>query len=82
MFCIDNVSVVTRYSQLSRKRTPSGIEKKCPLVELSTDENYSHKRTPKTNRVDVHLRKSKLAGVNYVLLGSQEEQITRGQMEI
>ena len=28
------------------------------LVELSAYENYSHKRKPKKNRVDVHLRQS------------------------
>ena len=39
-------------SQLSRKRTPSGIDKKGPLVELSAYENYSHKRTPEKNLVD------------------------------
>ena len=45
------------YSQLSRKRTPSGIEK-CTLVELSAYDNYSQKWTPKKNRVDVHLQES------------------------
>ena len=50
--------LLIKYSQLSRKRTPSGIGKKCPLVELSAYENYSHKRTPKKNRVDVHLQES------------------------
>ena len=49
---------ISIYSQLSRKRTPSGIEKKCPLVELSAYENYSHKRTPEKNRVDGRLRES------------------------
>ena len=44
------------YSQLSRKRTPSRIEKKCPLLELPAYENYLYKRTPKKNRVDVCLR--------------------------
>ena len=35
-----------------------GDWKKCPLVELSAYENYSHKRTPKKSRMDVHLRES------------------------
>ena len=34
---------------------PQGL-KKCPLVELSTHENYSHKRTPEKNQVDVCLQ--------------------------
>ena len=34
------------------------IAKKCPLVELSTCENYSYKRAPKKNRVDVRLGES------------------------
>ena len=62
------------YSQLSRKRTPSGIDKSvhwwsCPLTR-----NYSHKWTPKKNRVDVRLQGSLLAGVN-ILLGSQKQQM-------
>ena len=35
----------THTSTLSGKQTPSGIEKHCPLVELSAYENYSRKRT-------------------------------------
>ena len=30
--------------KLSRKPTPSGIGKKCPLVELSAYENFSHEK--------------------------------------
>ena len=50
------------YSQLSRKRTPWVIEK-CTLVELSAYENYFNTKTPKENRVDVHLQESWLAGI-------------------
>ena len=41
------------YSQLSLKRTSSEIEKKCPLVELSAYESYSHMQTPNKNGVDI-----------------------------
>lgn len=41
------------YSQLSHMQTLLGNWKKCPLVELSAyDKNYSHKRTPRKNRMD------------------------------
>ena len=47
--------------------------KKCLLAALSAYENYSYKRTPKKNRVDVRLRESELAGANcFILLGSQK----------
>ena len=49
---------IFKYSQLPRKQTPSGIEKKCPLVELSAYKNYFHKRTPEKNRVDDRLQGS------------------------
>ena len=53
------IDLMLVYSQLSRKRTPSVIEKKkCPLVELSAYENYSRKRTPEKNRVDGRLQGS------------------------
>ena len=32
------------YSQLSCKWTPLGIRQKCPFIELSTYESYSHKK--------------------------------------
>ena len=48
--------LVKKYSQLSHKRTPSGIGKSVHQVELSAYDNYSYKRTPKKNRVDVRLR--------------------------
>ena len=51
---------------------PRGIEKKCPLVELSAYENCSHKRTPKKNWVDVRLQESQLAGVITFQLGSHK----------
>ena len=37
---------------------PRELKKKCPLVELSAYENYSHKRTPEKNRVDGRLQGS------------------------
>ena len=41
-------------------------------MEVSAYENYSYIRTPKKSRVDVRLQESQLAGVCYVLLGSQK----------
>ena len=44
------------YSQLSRKRTPLGLETMRSLVELFASKDNSHKQTSKENRVDIRSR--------------------------
>ena len=47
-----------RWKMIIQSTLSYGNWKKCPLVEVSAYENYSHKWTPENNRVDGRLQGS------------------------